>query len=279
MKGKIINVFNNDLYGTVDDRKVILYAAFVHKKYMNKYVIFSFLGEEDKNILHCGSVHFKDKSVVTFEIKKDIEKYIMEFISELLGDKLSEFELLDISNILKIELVSYSEFKFDRINELFNKTIVFEEEKVVEEKKSSGTGFLYFLLFFLIAALGGLLYFKFNPDILSNEGKVLNCNYSINDKGFSHNIMATVRFNKRDILESLSVEEKIQFLEISTYQNFKDNQSHLNYFDKEVVVEYNDTEMNLNASYERNLVVNEYEDVKLYLENQGYICEVGKNEE
>ena len=45
MNGKILKVSSNDLYGNVDDRMVAVFAAFNHKKYMNKYVIFTYDGE------------------------------------------------------------------------------------------------------------------------------------------------------------------------------------------------------------------------------------------
>ena len=39
MKGKILKISSNDLYGNTDDRLVAVYACFTQKKYMNKYII------------------------------------------------------------------------------------------------------------------------------------------------------------------------------------------------------------------------------------------------
>ena len=48
MNGKILKISSNDLYGNVDERQVVVFACFNHIKYMNKYILFTFLGEYDK---------------------------------------------------------------------------------------------------------------------------------------------------------------------------------------------------------------------------------------
>ena len=47
MMGKILKVSANDVYGKVDERKVVVFSVFEHTKYMNNYVIFAFDGEYD----------------------------------------------------------------------------------------------------------------------------------------------------------------------------------------------------------------------------------------
>ena len=80
MSGKVLKVVSNDLYGNVDDRAVSIFACFEHSKYMNKYLIFAFDGEYDKNKLCYGSLHLKNNSLVIFSVKDDVKKYIDEFI-------------------------------------------------------------------------------------------------------------------------------------------------------------------------------------------------------
>ena len=51
MNGKILKIVNNDLYGNVDDREIVVFASFVHKKYMNRYVIFTYKDDYEKKKL------------------------------------------------------------------------------------------------------------------------------------------------------------------------------------------------------------------------------------
>ena len=76
MAGKILKIVSNDLYGNVDERKIVVFACFLHTKYMNNYVVFSFLGEYDKKKICYGSVHIKDNSLVIFSVKNNVKKYI-----------------------------------------------------------------------------------------------------------------------------------------------------------------------------------------------------------
>ena len=52
MHGKILKIASNDLYGNATDKKVVVFVCFNHLKYMNKYIIFSYLGEYNEKRLY-----------------------------------------------------------------------------------------------------------------------------------------------------------------------------------------------------------------------------------
>ena len=92
MAGKILKVSANDVYGEVDERVVVVFACFEHTKYMNNYVIFSFLGEYEKKMLCYGSVHIKEDSLVIFSVRDNIKTYIECFVDEYIMDAISKLE-------------------------------------------------------------------------------------------------------------------------------------------------------------------------------------------
>ena len=176
MTGKKLKISNNDLYGNQDERQVAAFVCFNHLKYMNNYVIFSFVGEYDKNILYYGSIHLKTNSLVIFAVKENEKVYIDTFREQFLTNTIDpkEYQIIDISQIEKAELVSFTEVPYDKISILDNLTISKPMTKKQEETKESKPFFLYFLLIVLIAFLSFITYLKFNPNIIP-EPKVLTC--------------------------------------------------------------------------------------------------------
>ena len=85
MNGKILKISSNDLYGNVDERQVVVFACFNHIKYMNKYVLFTFLGEYDKKKLYYGSIHMKENSLVVFSVRDNVFGYIDKFKNEYIS--------------------------------------------------------------------------------------------------------------------------------------------------------------------------------------------------
>ena len=69
MIGKTLKMVNNDLSGVSDTRYINVFCCFRDMKYGNEYIIYCYVGEYAKNVLYCGSVHFKDNSLVVFSIK------------------------------------------------------------------------------------------------------------------------------------------------------------------------------------------------------------------
>ncbi len=150
MKGKILKISSNDLYGNTDDRLVAVYACFTQKKYMNKYIIFSIYGENDKNKLYYGSIHLKTNSLVVFSVRDEEINYIKPFIDEYMNGSINEteYELIDLDKIEKIELISYNSLDFDKLAYLEEKYIPKVQNNDKENgKKNKGMGTIFLYIF------------------------------------------------------------------------------------------------------------------------------------
>ena len=225
MMGKILKITSNDLYGNVDDRNIVVFACFEHTKYMNNYVIFAFECEYDKKKLCYGSVHLKEDSIVIFSVKDNVKQYIEQFILEYENDNISEFKILDIGSMEKVELVSYNEMDYDKLELLDNKSIYKEvkiEEEIVKEKKPV---FLYILLILLILLAIGLTVLYFKPELFTIKYNELKCNNNLYDKvlELNYDIEENVRFDKDNKVESIDIVRTYTFLDSNMYYEFKDN--------------------------------------------------------
>ena len=278
MNGKVLKISNNDLNGNNDDRKIAVFAAFIHKKYMNKYAIFAFENELDKKKLAFGSIHLKNDSLVTFDVRPNEKDFINTFVSQYLDNKIdeSEYEIIDISNISKIELVSYGQEDFDKLADLDKlsiKRVVNNEE--VDNKK--GYGMLYFIIMVLILLLGGITYLYFNPDLFDVELKQLNC-YK---EGFNEIVElnytseAELKFNRKDEIDTFNKIDTYTFNNEEDYLKFKGNNEESKYFNINGAYKYNDNKLELKLIYTDKLVIYKYDEVLKYLENNGYTCVEG----
>ena len=278
MNGKVLKISNNDLNGNNDDRKIAVFAAFIHKKYMNKYAIFAFENELDKKKLAFGSIHLKNDSLVTFDVRPNEKDFINTFVSQYLDNKIdeSEYEIIDISNISKIELVSYGQEDFDKLADLDKlsiKRVVNNEE--VDNKK--GYGMLYFIIMVLILLLGGITYLYFNPDLFDVELKQLNCS----KEGFNEIVElnytseAELKFNRKDEIDTFNKIDTYTFNNEEDYLNFKGNNEESKYFNINGAYKYNDNKLELKLIYTDKLVIYKYDEVLKYLENNGYTCVEG----
>ena len=198
MAGKILKVSANDVYGKVDERIAVVFACFEHTKYMNNYVIFSFLGEYDKNKLCYGSIHMKRNSVVIFSVKDNVKQYIDEFINEYENNKIDNFKILDISDKERVEIVSYNEMDYNKLELLDEMSIfreVVQEEVVVKEKQPV---FLYSMLVVLILFACGLTLLYFKPELFSIKYKQLLCTNNLydNEMELNYDIEKDVKFDK-----------------------------------------------------------------------------------
>jgi len=280
MIGKIVKISSNDLYGNVDDRKVVIFATFTHVKYMNKYVIFSFKDEYDKKKLYYGSVHFKENSLVIFSVKEDIIIYIDNFLNQYLTGNIdrNEYEILNISNINKAELVSYNQKDFDKLIELENLSIV--KEKKVEEHihKNKKPIFLYIILVVLILFLIGLTYLYLNPEAFSVELKQLSCTKEEYNQKLEMNYTSTkeIKFNEQDNIKNIEVVDVYTFSDRDYYFEFKENNKQNEYFNLDGGYKYDDSNLELRLIYEERTIMNNYNEIFNYLKKEGYSCIEGK---
>lgn len=277
MAGKVLKVVSNDLTGNVDDRKVIVYACFSHLKYMNNYVVFSFENSQDK--LYYGSIHLKKDSLVIFNVKSNIKKYIDEFLEEFISDKIREYELLNLSNIQKVELVSYNEMEYDKIQILNEKTVTKTEVKSekIEEKKPV---FIYILLFILIFIGIGVTVLYFKPELFTIKYRVLECSNNLydNEVGLNYNINKNIQFDRKNKVEQITVVRTYAFLDSVSYEKFKNDNGHNKYFNNGEGYKYFDNELKFKLFYEEDSVIDDYDEMFTYLSREGYNCVVTEYE-
>lgn len=282
MTGKKLKISNNDLYGNQDERQVAAFVCFNHLKYMNNYVIFSFVGEYDKNILYYGSIHLKTNSLVIFAVKENEKVYIDTFREQFLTNTIDpkEYQIIDISQIEKVELVSFTEVPYDKISILDNLTISKPMTKKQEETKESKPFFLYFLLIVLIAFLSFITYLKFNPNIIP-EPKVLTCtnNFYNQELKMNYEEIRKVLFNPNGTINKIDVTNTYTFTDEETYLDFKNNDKETEYFKNINNFEYLDDTLSINIYYEESTIIETYDDMYNYLKKEGYECLEGTNNE
>lgn len=279
MNGKILRISSNDLYGNIDTREVIVFACFNHLKYMNKYILFTFAGEYDKKKIYYGSIYFKENSIVVFSVNQESLSYIKKFHEEYLQGAVSskEYEILDISKINKIELVSYNDMACDNLLTLEKISIkkAIKEEENIKNKKSFS---LYIILIFLIFLLIGLTYFYINPDMFLKEYKNLVCanKFYNDDLKMSYNEELKVLFDKKDIVSSITVIDSYIFSDRDSYFDFKNNAQENTYFKIPGTFKYNDDLLELKINYNKQSIIDSYSEMKVYLQKEGYHCMEGK---
>ena len=279
MKGKILKIQANDLYGNVDDREVCVFASFNHKKYMNKYVIFTFKDEYGKKKLYYGSIHLKKDSLVVFSVRQEVVRYIDEFVNSYLENRLdnNEYELIDIDKLKKIELVSYNEKEFDKLEELDRISIVRNENSndIKEIDGSKRPVFLYIILVMLIVMLGGLTLLYLKPELFMVEMKKLTCDID----GYHEELKLHMRthreitFDKNDKLRDISVVDNYQFVTEEEYLEFKNNNRQDEYFGSSSGgYKYDDENYLLKIIYTEKSIIDDYREMFNYLKNEGYSC-------
>ena len=277
MYGKELRISSNDLYGNVDERKVIVFACFIHKKYMNKYVIFCFKDEYDKKKLYYGSIHLKNNSLVVFSVKDNIYKYIYDFTLEYLSSLVNslDYELIDISNISKVELVSYNSVDFDKL-EMLDK-ISIPRASVNEEVKEKKPVVLYGLLIILLSLLGGITYLYFNPQAFSVEYKTLSCyKEEYNSRLLmKYDTLRELTFTRKSKIRSFKGTDVYTFLDINTYNSFKNENMQEVYFNIDGGYKYNDEDLTLKIFYDEVTIIEDYQEILEYLKKDGYTCEEG----
>ncbi len=283
MNGRILKISNNDLYGNADERLVSLFAAFTHKKYMNKYAIFTFTEEYGKNKLYYASIHLKENSIVTFGIREDEKQYIEKFVNDYLNNCVnpSEYEILDLGNINKIELVSSTEVDFNRLIELDNMSIPKETVIVEEEVTTKKPVFLYILLVICLLFLGGIIYLHYNPDILEVKLKKLDCTMEGYDKKIDlpYQSEVTIKFDRNDELDTMNKIDTYTFKDEETYHDFKDNNKESVNFDDTGTYKYDDDTLTLKLIYDNKLIIYQYDEIKRYMKKEGYSCIEGEYNE
>lgn len=269
MTGKILKISSNDLYGNADDRVVRVYACFEHLKYINNYVVFSIDGD---SMLYYGSVHFKNDSLVIFAVRKEIEKYVLEFLDEYMSDNIDNFKILNIDSVTKVELVSYSVMEYDKIGLLDEKSI--PKLDVQEEVKEKSSFLSYLLIFILILFALGITLLYFKPELFAKKYKGLLCENNFYDDNIKLNyaLEKDIRFDEKDKVSSVSVIKTYIFLDSKTYYEFRDNDMGNNYFNNGEKFKYINEELKLRVFYNEDSVIDDYYEMLSYMKREGFSC-------
>ena len=275
MHGKILKVVSNDLYGNATDKKVVVFVCFNHLKYMNKYIMFTYMGEYDKNILYYGSIYEKGKTIVIFKVRKEEEEYINKFREDYLNDIVNdkEYQILDISMMEGVEIVSFTEIEYDKLSLLDKKSIQRLNNIEAEENNNKKPVFLYVLLVILIVLLGGITYLYFTDDGSSNDKKLV-CSIDKYDNTVMVNYKEerNILYNKKNKIVSITINDKYIFDDVDKYNEFKDNKKEQEYFKKDGTFKYDDNLLMLMISYKGDSVIDNIGEMKSYLESEGYSC-------
>ena len=183
-----------------------------------------------------------------------------------------------MTNYNKIELVSYSETDFDKLNELVDKSIPKEKDEPEENNKSTGTFFLVFLLLIMIAALVGVTFLYFFPEQFTTELDQLECtiNKHNDEIDLDYTSTQTIKFDKEGKVITIDVADLYTFDSMNTYLDFKNNEKHMQYFNIEGTYKYIDSELQFKLMYKTESIIQEHEQIKRYLTNDGYSCIEGK---
>ena len=208
MKGKELKV--SELNKTIDtkEHKLEVYAVFRDVKYGNTYAIYKDTFELTNDILHYASSHFKENTLVLLNIKNSdyVEELIKEFTWDLLNGKENDkFEILDISNIERAEVISSNTLKVK--NEVL---VTLKEKNIPKSKKeleamipkpmSSARKVLVpgFTLAFLVV----VAFFIVNRDIFEPITYTLRCTKTETDDRLNATIDTTddLIFNKENNL-------------------------------------------------------------------------------
>ena len=275
MHGKILKVVSNDLYGNATDKKVAVFVCFNHLKYMNKYIMFTYMDEYDKNILYYGSIYEKGKTIVIFKVRKEEEGYINKFREDYLNDIVNDkkYQILDISMMEEVEIVSFTEVEYDKLSLLDKKSIQQLNNIETEKNNNKKPVFLYVLLVILIVLLGGITYLYFTDDGSSNDKKLV-CSIDKYDNTVMVNYKEerNILYNKKNKIVSITINDKYIFDDVDKYNEFKDNKKEQEYFKKDGTFKYDDNLLMLMISYKGDSVIDNIGEMKSYLESEGYSC-------
>ena len=272
MQGKILKVFNNDINSKEDDREIQLFAIFNHKKYSNKYAIFTI---NNTNKLCYGSIFIRDNTIVIFNIKEDFNPLISDFINEYKNNSFKEYELLSTEEISKVELVNYNEIDYPDINSLY--TLSFPKPTPPEENKNNKSSLKIVLITIFFIILTIIVYFFV---VNNNKPKTLDCtinshNYDIN---LDYIISKNITFNERNLIEKIEVTETYKFPSLDEYDKFKKEEKHYDYFGMKGSYKYIDEEQILKIFYNEATLASDYDQIKSILSKEGYTCIEEQNE-
>ena len=143
-------------------------------------------------------------------------------------------------------------------------------KKIVKKRKLR----VWRLLFILIILGCGLTLLYFMPELFSVKYKLLKCTNNIYDEniGLNYKINKNVIFDKNDKVDKIDVIRIYAFLDSDSYNKFKDNNLQNKYFTNGERYKYIDSELKFKLFYDDDSVIDDYDEMLVYLKKEGYSC-------
>lgn len=292
MNGKVLKVVEYNLEFGKQARMVNVFGVFRYLSNNNLYIIYRDV-LQDYNYVSYGSSHVKGDTVLSMSCNKEQdEEIIKEYIYKVTNkEKLSNFEIIDLSKITSIEIISSNnlEIKQSVLTDLIKLTIPQEKHKEVltdkrMSKKRSSVKTLLVLLVLTLLFGGG---FYFYSSLNSSDTKI--------DK----NIVCTINYPHDEIASVTVFEEEtfyfgnddlLQTIKKNTRYKFSDEEEYLNFINKGLYYKYMPETSDNNGGWssdddklefkmiEKNNITEsysgatEYEDVLAEAKSDGYTC-------
>lgn len=292
MNGKVLKVVEYNLEFGKQARMVNVFGVFRYLSNNNLYIIYRDV-LQDYNYVSYGSSHVKGDTVLSMSCNKEQdEEIIKEYIYKVTNkEKLSNFEIIDLSKITSIEIISSNnlEIKQSVLTDLIKLTIPQEKHKEVltdkrMSKKRSPVKTLLVLLVLILLFGGG---FYFYSSLNSSDTKI--------DK----NIVCTINYPHDEIASVTVFEEEtfyfgnddlLQTIKKNTRYKFSDEEEYLNFINKGLYYKYMPETSDNNGGWssdddklefkmiEKNNITEsysgatEYEDVLAEAKSDGYTC-------
>lgn len=292
MNGKVLKVVEYNLEFGKQARMVNVFGVFRYLSNNNLYIIYRDV-LQDYNYVSYGSSHVKGDTVLSMSCNKgQDEEIIKEYIYKVTNnEKLSNFEIIDLSKITGVEIISSNnlEIKQSVLADLIKLTIPQEKHKEVltdkrTSKKRSPVKTLLVLLV-LILLLGGWFYFY--SSLNSSDTKI--------DK----NIVCTINYPHDEIASVTVFEEEtfyfgnndlLQTIKKNTRYKFSDEEEYLNFINKGLYYKYmpnadgdnggwssDDDKLEFKMIEKNNITesysgATKYEDVLAEAKSDGYTC-------
>lgn len=286
MKGQEILVTNSDLVIKREEYYVKLFVMFKDKKYGTKYVIFT---DSDNKVLHFGSPLINGTKMVIMKFKdiKDAEM-VKEFVWNYLNNEsISNFELIEIPKIEKLELIDSNtlDVKEEYITKLIDiffkkeEVVTHEVEKEIKEKKKSKKGPIIFALILLLIGLGAFIYLRNNKELIYGKNIYVRCDKVYTEEEIDANIRVVVdlTFNNSRILKEHLKEYTFKFNDSDIYYDFKEKNLQYTYISDSGEGKFIDEEITYKLFVTYNLIKDYdlprgYDELFTYYQNDGYNC-------
>lgn len=286
MKGQEILVTNSDLVIKREEYYVKLFVMFKDKKYGTKYVIFT---DSDNKVLHFGSPLINGTKMVIMKFKdiKDAEM-VKEFVWNYLNNEsISNFELIEIPKIEKLELIDSNtlDVKEEYITKLIDiffkkeEVVTHEVEKEIKEKKKSKKGPIIFALILLLIGLGAFIYLRNNKELIYGKNIYVRCDKVYTEEEIDANIRVVVdlTFNNSSILKEHLKEYTFKFNDSDIYYDFKEKNLQYTYISDSGEGKFIDEEITYKLFVTYNLIKDYdlprgYDELFTYYQNDDYNC-------